>query len=167
MPLLKRMPNKTMTDPTPQPLQHPAMAVDWGKKRIGLAQTDPDGMLVLGLETLTLAPDDDPVKRVAEVCDRHGIQSLVVGLPRHLNGTEGETAQRVRRFAERLQAHTGLCLRLFDERLTSVLAERLLRAQGIAPSRNKALVDQQAARCLMQDVLDQSRQSPSQDPSGL
>jgi putative Holliday junction resolvase len=130
------------------------LAIDLGARRIGLAVSDPTRTFAVGLETLIVTMKTDPVAELVTICQDYDVERIILGLPRKMDGTEGIQAEKVREFAEALTAATGLPLEFLDERLTSVLAQQTLRAQGIQPSRHKELVDQAAAKRILQDYLD-------------
>ncbi|MGE0199792.1 MAG: Holliday junction resolvase RuvX [Candidatus Melainabacteria bacterium] len=130
------------------------LAIDYGHVRVGLAMSDPLGMFAVGLETLNVTSLKDTLAHIQALCAEHGVVQLVLGLPKNMDGSEGPMAEKVRDFAERLTSETHLPVLFIDERLTSKLAEQTLRDQGIKASRNKGLIDEAAARRLLQDYLD-------------
>lgn len=130
------------------------LAIDYGTKRVGLAISDADGRVATPLETVARKDDRGVARRIARIVEREGITGLVLGEPRRLDGTRGEAAERVARFAHRLEETTGLPVERVDEALTSVEAERLLRAAGIDPAAEPGRVDAVAAQILLQEVLD-------------
>lgn len=138
------------------------LALDVGEKRIGMAVSDPTGIFAVGIDTLMLRPKTDVLAEVEQVCRDYQVYKLVVGLPMSLKGIEGRQADLVRAFAQSLQERLQLPLEFFDERFTSVLAHQTLKAQGIAPSRNRELVDQAAAKRILQDYLDREGYRASQ-----
>jgi putative holliday junction resolvase len=109
------------------------------------------------LETFARTDDRGAARYVARVAAREGVAGLVLGEPRRLDGTRGEAAERVARFARRLEATTGLPVTLVDESLTSVEAERRLRAAGVDSTADPGRVDAVAAQILLQEVLDRRR----------
>ncbi len=138
------------------------LGVDHGERRIGLAISDPDGVLASPLETVDVR-DGDPAAAVARVCARKGAERVVVGLPLHLNAQEGTAAEKARAFAEALHIRTGLPVELWDERLTTVTAQKALIEGGVRRKRRKQLVDGLAARIMLQHYLD-SRPAAMPDP---
>jgi putative Holliday junction resolvase len=133
------------------------LAIDPGTKRMGLAVSDPFGNFAVGLETLHLNPkQDDPVPRLAAICEQYGVGRVVIGLPLHMSGQPGEGARLAGELARKVEAALNLPVELMDERLTSRLAEISLRRQNIQSSRHRksGLVDQVAAMLLLQDYLD-------------
>lgn len=127
------------------------LAVDFGERRIGLAIST--GSLALPLATLLRESDAQAVSAIAELIRREGVEALVVGEPRRLDGTLGDAARRARRFAERLAAATGLPCTMVDESLTSRAASERLREAGIDPRRHPERLDQVAAQILLEEVL--------------
>lgn len=138
------------------------LGVDHGERRIGLAISDPDGVLASPLETVDVR-GGDPAAAVARVCEQQGAERVVVGLPLHLNAQEGASAEKARAFAEALRARTCLPVELWDERLTTVTAQKALIEGGVRRKRRKELVDGLAARILLQHYLD-SRPAAMPDP---
>lgn len=137
------------------------LAVDLGDVRIGLAISDPRARVATPLETL---PVDDPddldgvVAAIAAVADDRGVARFVVGLPRALSGREGRPAQRARAIAERLEASTGCPADLWDERFSTVEAERSMLEQGAKRRERRAAVDRVAATLILQSYLDAARE---------
>ena len=115
-------------------------------------------MLAVPLETVRRGEGD--VARVGQLAVRHHAVEVVVGLPRSLSGREGPAARKVREFAGRLaRAVDPVPVRLVDERLTTVTAERVLREQGRNARQRRAVVDQAAAVVILQNALDTERSS--------
>jgi putative Holliday junction resolvase len=129
--------------------------VDFGDRRTGVAVSDPLGYTAQALETVVgdMAAAAD---RVCALAREYGAAAVVVGHPRNMDGSEGPRAARTRAFAEELRARGagGARVELWDERLTSVAAERAMREMGRKPGREKARVDMLAAAILLQGYLD-------------
>lgn len=106
------------------------LGVDFGDRRVGLAVSDPLGLTARPAETLEVESLADAVEQVALAADRHQVSAVVVGYPVHLDGGAGARARRVDRFMRRLRERTGLPVVPWDERLSSVAAERVLREAG-------------------------------------
>ncbi len=130
------------------------LGVDLGDVRIGLALSDPEGRVATPLETLAVRDPDDVVQSLVDAARRHGAEVVVVGLPRSLAGEEKEAAQRARHVAECVQLSSGLEVHLWDERLTTVEAERTMLAQGAKRRTRRAAADRVAATLLLQTFLD-------------
>ena len=129
------------------------LAVDWGERRIGLAVSDDLGILATGLPTLEIRGEAEAVARVADTIRTVEADSVVVGLPLTLKGERGEAARAVERFAEALRRVTPVGVSLYDERLTSALAERRMRELGEKSRGRKGRVDQGAAVALLEGWL--------------
>ncbi len=133
------------------------LAIDPGSKRVGVALSDPGGVLATPLLTLPSEPAATLVDRLLAVAASHQAVELVVGLPRRLDGSSGPEAQAASRLASELRAQSGLLVKLVDERLTSVIAERALLANGRRRDRRKELSDRVAAAVILQGHLDSRR----------
>ena len=130
------------------------LAIDFGKRRIGLAITDPFRLIVTGLETLRRTTLREDLEHLTKLAAEREVSRIVMGLPLNMDGTEGTQAQRAREFADRLGRRTGIAVDLWDERLTSVAAEDLLRERGVYADRRSGIVDRLAASILLQTYLD-------------
>jgi putative Holliday junction resolvase len=129
------------------------LAVDWGRRRIGLALSDPTGVLASGLPTLEIHGEAEAVARVADTIREVGADAVVVGLPLLLSGSRGEAALAAERFARLLHEACGLEISLYDERLTSALAKRRMQEVGSKARGRKGKVDQGAAVALLEGWL--------------
>jgi putative Holliday junction resolvase len=127
--------------------------VDWGERRIGLALSDPLGILASALPTLEIRGEAEAVARVADTIREVEADAVVVGLPLTLKGERGEAAQSAERFAARLQAVCEVEVSLYDERLTSALAQRRMRETGEKSRGRKGRVDAGAAVALLEGWL--------------
>ncbi len=136
------------------------LGVDVGTVRIGVAASDPEGLLATPVETVARGQGD--VRRLAELARDHQAVEMVVGLPLSLSGGNGPAATGVRDFVSGLlagldAAEVDVSVRLVDERLTTVSAERVLREQGATGRRRRTVVDQAAAVVILQHALDAER----------
>jgi putative Holliday junction resolvase len=126
-------------------LQHPALGIDHGDARIGVAATDEFGILPHPLETIDRSRTD-AIERIAELASTRKIQTLVLGLPLRMDGSEGDSAAKVRKFARQLETRLpNIPVALVDETLTTSSAAEKLRAAGKNAKRQKAIIDQAAA----------------------
>ncbi len=131
------------------------LAVDIGRKRIGIALSDPTGKIASPLTVIEAAEDiEENVRRVADLARIYGAELVVVGLPRTLRGTDEFAAQDASDFASRLAEATGLPVALWDERLTTAQAERALLEAGMRRERRRQQVDKVAAAVILQSYLD-------------
>lgn len=134
------------------------LGIDPGDARIGVAASDPDGVLATPVETV--ARGDGDLARLAALVEEHGATWVYVGLPRSMSGGEGPAAGKVREFARVLAARLGAVpVSLCDERLSTVTAEGQLRAQGRKGRKRRAVVDQAAAVVILQGALERERQT--------
>jgi putative pre-16S rRNA nuclease len=138
------------------------LALDIGDVRIGVASSDPHGILATPVETIRRGPGD--LDRIAALAAELEAFEIVVGLPRSLSGGEGPAAVKIRETAEQVrdkvrEGNAGPEVRLVDERFTTVTAERMLRERGKKGSKRRAVVDQAAAVVILQHALDLERES--------
>lgn len=129
-----------------------ALGIDYGEARVGVAISDELGMLAHPLETITVK-ETDPVARVAQLVTERGAEMVIVGLPRNMDGSNGPSAEKARAFAEKLRER-GCTVRLWDERLTTVAAQKALQAAGKNAKQSRAVIDQAAAVIILQGWLD-------------
>ncbi|KAB2638354.1 MAG: Holliday junction resolvase RuvX [Verrucomicrobia bacterium] len=124
---------------------HPALGIDHGDARIGVAATDEFGILAYPLETIDCAARD-PIARIGELAECRGARTLVLGMPFRLDGSEGSAAAKVRAFAEHLrQRLPDIPLVFVDETLTTTSATTKLQQAGRKARGHKAIIDQAAA----------------------
>jgi putative Holliday junction resolvase len=132
-----------------------ALGIDHGEARIGLAISDELGMLAHPLETIKVREVKDTVGRIAAIVERDGIDTLILGLPRNMDGSYGPASVKVRAYAEKLRARMpGCTVKLWDERLTSVAAQRMLHENGRNVKQSRQVIDQVAAHLILQGWLD-------------
>lgn len=131
----------------------PVLALDVGKKRIGLAVSDPLGALAVGLETLERTRIREDLARLKEIAEARAVKTLLIGRPLHMSGDESRQSEYTREFAERLSEHAGIPVIYWDERLTSAEAERLMRDSGASLEQRKKAVDQMSAILLLESFL--------------
>jgi len=129
------------------------LAVDWGERRVGLALSDPEGIIATGLDTVEVRSPEHAVGRVAQVAREREAERIVVGLPLLMSGERGDAAELALEFARLLAIRTGLPVDTYDERLTSALSERRLREVGVRSGHAKSRVDQGAAIALLESYL--------------
>lgn len=138
------------------------LGVDPGDARIGVARSDPSGLLATPVETVRRGKGD--LRRIHQILTAEEAVEVVMGLPRSLGGGEGPAAVKTRAFADRLARRIApVPVRLVDERLTTVTAEAMLRDQRKGAKR-RAVVDQVAAVVILQQALDSERATG--DPPG-
>lgn len=133
------------------------MAIDPGSKRVGIAVSDPGGVIAQPVGAVPAVPAATLAARLAQMARDQAAEELVVGLPLRLDGRRGPEAKAAQDLAGQLRELTGLRVTLVDERLSSVAAERALLASGQRRARRRELSDQVAAALILQTHLDQTR----------
>jgi putative Holliday junction resolvase len=129
------------------------LALDVGKKRIGLAASDELRITAQGLDTLQRTRIRDDIEKLAAIIERLNICLLLVGRPLHMSGAASRQSEYTEEFAERLANQTGTSLTYWDERLTSAEAERLLKESGATLGKRREAVDRMAAVLLLESYL--------------
>ncbi|WP_181767964.1 Holliday junction resolvase RuvX [Streptomyces albidus (ex Kaewkla and Franco 2022)] len=138
------------------------LAVDVGDARIGVASSDPDGLLATPVETVPGRDLPAAHRRLAELVTEYEPIEVVAGLPRSLKGGEGPAAAKVRGFAEELARRiTPIPVRLVDERMSTVTAAQGMRASGVSSKKGRSRIDQAAAVVILQSALETERMSGS------
>lgn len=135
-------------------LKSRVLALDVGKKRVGLAVSDPLGITAQGLPTLARTTIREDIQRLGELAAEWGVSLFLVGAPYHLSGNDSRQTIYTREFAAKLEQRTGIPVQFWDERLTTVQAQRVLRESGVSLEKRNAAVDQMAAVILLSSYLD-------------
>lgn len=137
------------------------LGIDYGDARIGVAVSDPMGIIARGLETVRWNGRDPEwaLERIATLASEQGVCGLVIGIPRRTDGKTGESETKARELAASLADRTGLPVVLLDERYTTVLASRIMRESGRKASRSRDIIDQVAAEIILQEYLESRRQA--------
>jgi putative Holliday junction resolvase len=130
------------------------LALDLGKKRIGLALSDPLGITAQGLPTLHRTRIREDLDALAQLAREREVGLFLMGHPLHMSGREGRQSDYTREFAERLTERTGIPIRFWDERLTSMEASRVLRESGISIEKRARAIDKLSAQILLESYLD-------------
>ncbi len=140
-----------------QPAHGRVLALDVGERRIGVALSDMDGRFAMPLTTLQAAPSGRALQQIAGLVRDYDVAEVVVGLPLTMSGEVGPQARTIQAFVAELEAVLERPIQLFDERLTTVVAEQMMRDLGIKPEKRKARIDEIAASIILQDYLDHRR----------
>ncbi len=131
------------------------LGIDWGKRRIGLAVSDPDGVIATPVGTLESRGRKQDLEAIRALVAERGVTEIVVGLPVHMNGSRGEAAAAAEEFAAGLAHATGLPVETLDERWTTAEADRALSEGGrSARERRKRAIDSMAATILLRTWLE-------------
>ena len=130
------------------------MAIDHGDKRMGIAASDPLGMMAHPLEFIPSEPFDEFLIRLKEILAERETEQIIVGMPRNMDGSIGSQALKVEDFVAVLKKSVTVSIRTWDERLTTVMAEDKLREAGVSMRDVKKKVDASAAAVMLQDYMD-------------
>ena len=133
------------------------MGLDFGAKTVGVAVSDPLGITAQNIEVIRRTSENKLRKtyaRIEELAVQYEVERFVVGLPKHMNDTEGERAQKSREFAENLERRSGIPVVLWDERLSTVQADRVLEESGVRKENRKEYIDGIAATFILQSYMD-------------
>jgi putative Holliday junction resolvase len=149
-----------LPDSTPCPRFGRILALDVGKRRIGLAISDALGITAQGLPTFARTRIREDLSRLTELMREREVTLLLIGKPLHMSGQNSRQSEYTVEFAERLRQKSGLPIVYWDERLTTVEAERVLRAGGATLEQRKKAVDRLAAVLLLESYLDSIGQPP-------
>jgi putative Holliday junction resolvase len=133
------------------------MGLDFGAKTVGVAVSDPLFITAQGVEIIRRKSENklrQTFARIEELIEEYEVDRIVVGLPRNMNASEGERAEKTREFAEQLFRRTGIEPIMWDERLTTVAADKVMMETGIRRENRKEYVDAIAASFILQGYLD-------------
>jgi putative Holliday junction resolvase len=130
------------------------LAIDYGKRRIGLAISDPTGTIATGIGTLEVTSDEDALNRITAGHAEWGYRVIIIGLPVMESGKEGPMAEAVRAFSKQLQERTRIEVRLVDERYTSKMAQQIFHESGKKLKGRKGEIDRLSAEVLLRGYLD-------------
>ena len=133
------------------------MGLDYGSKTIGVAVSDPMGLTAQGIETITREEENKlrkSLRRIEELAEQYQVGEIVLGFPKNMNNTIGERAEKALQLKETLERRLGLPVIMWDERLTTVEADRTLIEAGVRRENRKKYVDMIAAVFILQGYLD-------------
>lgn len=137
------------------------MALDVGSRTIGIACSDALLMTAQGIETIRRTSLENDFNRLRELISEYEVHELVVGMPKNMNGTKGEHAEKTEEFVEKMKAVIDLPVTFWDERLSTVMAERQLIAADVSRKKRKGVIDKMAAVVILQGYLDRLQFSKS------
>ena len=143
------------------------LALDFGSKRIGVALSDPTGLLGSPLTTVIRTNSRNDFNAILDLVTKHEIEVIVVGLPVSLNGTIGPQAQKTLDFCDELRKITSVPIKTLNEQYSSAEAELRIRESGEKPSKNRGRVDAIAAAIILQEWLDAERALTTLDEKPL
>lgn len=136
------------------------MGLDYGSRTVGVAVSDALQMTAQAVETVTREEENKlrkTLRRIEELAQEYKVEKIVLGFPKNMNNTAGERVEKTEIFKEMLERRLGLPVILWDERLTTVAAERILMESGVRRENRKEYVDQVAAGLILQGYLDSLR----------
>ncbi|MEN6351052.1 MAG: Holliday junction resolvase RuvX [Syntrophomonas sp.] len=133
------------------------MGLDVGEKRIGVAISDPMGWTAQGHSVLKRRTKSEDLEYLEQVCREFEVETIVIGFPRNMNGSIGPKALEIEAFATELKEYAGLPMELWDERLTTRSAEKVLLEANLSRSKRKQVIDKVAAVHILQSYLDSRR----------
>ena len=137
------------------------MALDVGSRTIGIACSDALLMTAQGIETIRRTSLENDFNRLRELISEYEVHELVVGMPKNMNGTKGERAEKTEDFVEKMKAVIDLPVTFWDERLSTVMAERQLIVADVSRKKRKGVIDKMAAVVILQGYLDRLQFSKS------
>lgn len=136
------------------------MGLDFGDKKIGVALSDPMGWTAQGLEVIHSGGSvKSALARISELVQQYEVQAIVLGLPKNMNGTVGERGEKTLQFGRQLEKLLGLPVHMWDERLSTSAAERVLLEADVSRAKRKKVVDKMAASIILQGYLDRISKS--------
>lgn len=130
------------------------MGLDVGDKTIGVALSDPLGWTAQGLEVIRRESIDQDLTRLGQIIQEYSVEKILVGLPKNMNATIGPQGEKVLAFVEQLKEKFDLPIKTWDERLSTVAAERMLIQADVSRSKRKKVIDKMAAAVILQGYLD-------------
>ena len=133
------------------------LGVDYGDKRTGLAECDPSGLIASGICTVSESGMRHTAERVAKEAEARACKKIIIGLPKNMDGTEGERTEVIRAFASLVSEYTGIPIDFYDERMTTMVAYRFLGETGTFGKKRKASVDTLSAEIILQNYIDRER----------
>ena len=135
-----------------------SLGLDVGEKRIGVALSDPQGILASPLTIINCTDSKTDLEAITEIISQNQVEKIIVGLPRSMNGSLGKQAEKVKAFTEDLRQHTEVPVEFRDERLTTVSARRLMQAARTRGRKKTRHDDAAAAALILQGYLEESHQ---------
>jgi putative Holliday junction resolvase len=130
------------------------LGIDYGERRIGTALSDPMRIIASPHDVVDARDRPHALKQLADLCQTQEVDEIIVGLPRNMDGSCGESAEKARQLADDLKECTGLPVRMWDERLSTVTAQQTLIEAGTRREKRKGLVDKLAAQVILQHYMD-------------
>lgn len=130
------------------------LGLDVGDKTIGVAISDPLGFTAQGITTINRRNNEYDINELIKICKEYGVETIICGLPKNMNGTLGEQSQKVLDFCNLLKDNMSIPIKMWDERLTTAAANRAMLEANLSRAKRKKIVDKIAATYILQGYLD-------------
>lgn len=130
------------------------LGLDIGDRTIGVSVSDPLGMTAQGITTIRRKNSDEDIEQLTKICNSYNIELIVSGLPKNMNGTLGPQSQKVIEFCDLIKGRIDIPIKMWDERLTTVAANRAMLEADMSRKKRKKLVDKIASTYILQGYLD-------------
>lgn len=130
------------------------LGLDLGQRTIGVAVCDPLGFTAQGLTTIRRTNKEKDIQELKKICDEYGVQSIVIGLPKNMNGTIGPSGEIAMDFGKLIEEKLEIEIKFWDERLTTVAANRAMLEADLSRNKRKKIVDKVASTYILQGYLD-------------
>lgn len=130
------------------------LGLDLGSKTIGVAISDPLGWTAQGVTTIRRTKKEKDIEEIRKICEEYKVESIVLGMPKNMNGTIGEAGEKAIEFSELLKEHLNIEVHMWDERLTTVAAHKAMLEADLSRQKRKKIVDKIAAIYILQGYLD-------------
>ncbi|MHB8203763.1 MAG: Holliday junction resolvase RuvX [Desulfomonilaceae bacterium] len=134
-----------------------ALGLDMGSKRIGVAISDQSGIIAQALETIASTNPERDLRRVLEIVSDYDVTEIVIGVPYNMDGSEGHQVEKIRKFKDLISGNVTVPVYEWDERLTTVAAERALLEADMSRAKRRKVIDKVAAALILQGHLDRRR----------
>ena len=130
------------------------LGLDVGSKTIGVALSDPLGWTAQGITTIKRTKKEQDIEEIRKICKEYSVESIVVGLPKNMNGTIGDSGEKVLNFSEEIKESLEIKVEMWDERLTTIAAHKAMLEADLSRGKRKKIVDKIAAIYILQGYLD-------------
>ena len=130
------------------------LGLDVGQKTIGVAISDPLGFTAQGITTIRRKKKVDDIEEVKKICDEYQVETIVIGMPKNMNGSIGFAGEKIMEFTELVKESINIKVEFWDERLTTVAANRAMLEADLSRGKRKKIVDKMAATYILQGYLD-------------
>ncbi len=130
------------------------LALDFGEKRIGVAVSDPLGIIAQGVTVITRKDPETDLKEIEKIVGEYKAESVVVGMPINMDGTKGKSAEKVNEFVETLKSRLSIPVHTYDERLSTKESEKFLISADVSRKKRKSVIDKMAAQLILESYLE-------------